>query len=117
MVTLLAAAALPVAGFVVPAQAAPRAVDLRSLQASHAAQMSIPQATAALVPSRSLRSAPSQGSTVLRYVTAARGNVRSGPGTSYRVVGTIDHGYGSEASYAATVGWTSLATASSPPPS
>ncbi len=33
-----------------------------------------------------------EGPTVLRYVTASTGNVRSGPSTSYSVVGRIDYG-------------------------
>ncbi|MGI8946470.1 MAG: SH3 domain-containing protein [Ornithinimicrobium sp.] len=34
----------------------------------------------------------SRGSEVVRYVTATAGNVRSGPSTSHRVVGTLAHG-------------------------
>jgi peptidoglycan DL-endopeptidase CwlO len=36
--------------------------------------------------------APSTGAEVTRYVTATAGNVRSGPGTSYGVVGTLPRG-------------------------
>jgi uncharacterized protein YgiM (DUF1202 family) len=43
----------------------------------------------ATAPGGTAPTAPSTGAQVTRYVTATAGNVRSGPGTSYGVVGTL----------------------------